>query len=93
MELSWNAEADIESGIRYFNIYKNGQLIARYPKEADFQIFDTNGDDAVPVDPPAMVYRISGLAENRIDTIAITTVNRFNLESAKEQLLISDTLK
>jgi hypothetical protein len=83
LELTWKAEADIESGISFFNIYKNNHIIGRYPSETDFQTFDTNGDDAVPVNPPAMSFRISGLAENGVDTIALTTINRFNLESPK----------
>jgi len=93
LELMWKAEADIESGIKYFNIYKNGQLLGRYPTEVDFQTFDTNGDDAVPVNPPAMIYRISEISENGVDTIAVTSVNRFNLESPRSELIYPNLSK
>lgn len=89
LELIWKAEADIESGIKYFNIYKNGQLLARYPAEGDFQTFDTNGDDAVPVNPPAMIFRFPEGKINRTDRIGITTINRFDLESSKTQIKLS----
>ncbi|MCK9413691.1 MAG: lysophospholipase [Prolixibacteraceae bacterium] len=90
LTLSWTADADLESGIGHFNIYINNQLFARYPSTGDFQTFKTNGDDAVPVIPPVMTYMISGFSENRIDTIAITTVNRFEIESPKTKLFISN---
>jgi poly(3-hydroxybutyrate) depolymerase len=86
--LYWAADADIESGIRCFNIYKNGQLFARYPAEGDFQKFDSNGDEPLPVIPPAMVFRFSKGALNKNDMIGITTVNRFDLESDKTQLKV-----
>jgi hypothetical protein len=86
VELSWEAKADIESGIGHFNIYRNGLLIARYPSEGDFQSFDTNGDDAVPINPSPMVFRIPIIDIRKTNPIAITTVNRFNLESPKAKI-------
>jgi poly(3-hydroxybutyrate) depolymerase len=79
---TWKAVADVESGIRCFNIYKNGQLFARYPSEGDFQKFSTNGDQAMPMNPPAMVFRFSNGEVNKRDIIGIATVNRFGLESS-----------
>src|SRR3546814_7104568 len=32
VELSWKADADIESGIKHFNIYNGNQLIGRFPE-------------------------------------------------------------
>jgi hypothetical protein len=87
MELSWQAGADIESGIRCFNIYRNDKHFARYPSTGDFQSFNTNGDDAVPVNPPPMSYRFPADGINGNDTIAITTVNRFYLESSKTKIV------
>jgi pimeloyl-ACP methyl ester carboxylesterase len=92
-ELTWNAEADIESGIRFFNIYKNNQFLMRYPPTTDFQTFDTNGDNAIPVKPPDMTYRFSGIKIKKGDTIAITTINWFNLESSKATLIFSGSSK
>jgi poly(3-hydroxybutyrate) depolymerase len=84
--VSWDADADIESGIRCFNIYKNGQFFSRYPADGDFQKFDTNGDEPLPMIPPVMVFRFLKGELNKNDIIEITTVNRFDLESGKTKL-------
>lgn len=86
LSINWTAEADIESGIRCFNFYRNGKLVMRYPPFGEFQSFDTNGDDAVPVVPPPMSVKWSwnGLSAN--DSISLTTVNRVGLESAKAEI-------
>jgi pimeloyl-ACP methyl ester carboxylesterase len=81
IDLSWKANADIESGIKYFNIYKNNQFVQRYPS-GDFQSFDTNGDNCLPITPQSLTCRISGI-NRKSDTFAITTVNHFGLESSK----------
>lgn len=88
IELKWDADADIESGIRCFNIYKNGQLFARYPADGDFQKFSTNGDDAIPIIPPSMAFGFPKGALSKNDIIGIATVNRFDLESVKTQLKV-----
>ena len=48
VSLTWKADADIESGISHFNIYKDNQLVSRFPSAGSYQQFDTNGDDAYP---------------------------------------------
>jgi hypothetical protein len=40
-----------------------------------------------------MVYRISGIAENEADTIAVTTINKFSLESSKMKIVFTDSSK
>ncbi|MDR2087516.1 MAG: hypothetical protein LBP72_10155 [Dysgonamonadaceae bacterium] len=80
--LTWKADADIESGIAYFNIYKNGQLNSRFPTSGEYQRFETQGDNPTPSgsDLPAMQVELSALAE---DNFSISTVNWFELESEK----------
>jgi pimeloyl-ACP methyl ester carboxylesterase len=82
VELSWKADADIESGISHFNIYKDNQLIGRFPSSGEYQQFDTNGDDAYPLFLPEMRTDIT-LLWNDPGKISVSTVNHFGLESAK----------
>ncbi len=77
--LTWRAEADLESGIGCFNIYKDGELIGRVPESGVYQDYDRNGDQSHPVDPPAMQLRIPSTA----GTYAVETVNRDGLASEK----------
>jgi pimeloyl-ACP methyl ester carboxylesterase len=86
LTINWTAEADIESGIRCFNFYRNGGLVMRYPPFGDFQSFSTNGDDAIPVVPPPMSATLMWDDIGAKDSIWVTTVNRFDLESAKTQI-------
>lgn len=81
--LSWKANGDIESGIKYFNIYQNNKFLKRFPAAIDFQTFNTNGDDCSPVTPPALICSVAALTAGKIDTFAISTVNKFSLESPK----------
>jgi pimeloyl-ACP methyl ester carboxylesterase len=82
VELSWKADADIESGISHFNIYKDDRLIGRFPASGEYQQFDTNGDDAYPLFLPEMRTDIT-LLWNDPGKISVSTVNHFGLESAK----------
>jgi pimeloyl-ACP methyl ester carboxylesterase len=82
-EITWEADADIESGIKYFNIYKKDQLLGRYPVSTDFQTFDTNGDNPIPPIAPDMHFQISKVIRARSYKFEITTVNREGLESPK----------
>ncbi|WP_162817888.1 alpha/beta hydrolase [Niabella yanshanensis] len=82
VELSWKADADIESGISHFNIYKDGNLINRFPSSGIYQGFDTNGDNAFPMTVAPLHMEIT-VAANDTGKIEISTVNHFGLESAK----------
>ena len=77
--LTWRAEADLESGIGCFNIYKDGDLIGRVPESGVYQDYDRNGDQSRPVDPPAMQLRIP----SKEGTYAVETVNRDGAASEK----------
>ncbi len=85
LEVTWEADADIESGILRFDIFKNGILVGRLPETGDYQKFDTNGDNTIPVNVPEMKFRITG-AENVKTTISVQAVNHFNLTSEKTEV-------
>ncbi len=85
LDVSWEADADIESGILRFDIFKNGTLVGRLPETGDYQKFDTNGDNTIPVNVPEMKFRITG-AENVKTTISVQAVNHFNLTSEKTEV-------
>ncbi|MGC4233638.1 MAG: hypothetical protein QM594_11725 [Niabella sp.] len=80
--LTWKAVADIESGIDHFNIYKDDQIISRFPSSGSYQQFDTNGDDAYPLLPLPLQTDIT-LLQNDPGKISVTAVNHFGLESPK----------
>ncbi len=86
LTINWTADADIESGIQCFNFYRNGKLFMQYPPYGNFQSYDTNCDDAVPVVPPPMSVKLLGIGISAKDSISLTTVNRVGLESAKTQI-------
>ncbi|MFT4019394.1 MAG: alpha/beta hydrolase [Agriterribacter sp.] len=82
IELTWKADADIESGISHFNIYKDNQLIGRFPNAGFYQQFNTNGDDAYPLQLPALRTDVT-LLWNDTGKISVSTVNHFGLESER----------
>ncbi len=79
-DVTWEADADIESGILRFNIFKNGILIGKLPDTGAFQYFDTNGDNTIPVAVPDMKFSLPGSKSENM-TISVQTVNHFNLAS------------
>lgn len=84
IRIAWEADADIESGIKHFNIYKNREIIQRFPAEGEYQYFDTNGDNPIPEIAPQMCIALpqTDIIYNK-DTIEITTVNHDGLESLR----------
>lgn len=82
-EITWQAKADIESGIKCFLIYKNNKFMSRYPETSDFQKFDTNGDNPIPAIAPVMSYRIAGQLRKGTDIYEVSVVNHGELESLK----------
>ena len=82
VSVTWKADADIESGISHFNIYKDNQLVGRFPLSGSYQQFDTNGDDAYPLVLPPLQADVTFLW-NDPGKIYISTVNHFGLESAR----------
>ena len=86
LEVTWEADADIESGILKFNIYKDGVLVGVLPESGAYQSFDTNGDNTIPVEVPEkrFIIRVTG---NVKATISIETVNHFNLVSERTTVM------
>jgi hypothetical protein len=87
VELTWNADADIESGIKHFNIYRDGVHIAQFPESGVYQRFDLNGDNAIPVKLPEMKVRIAASGKKKA-VISIRTVNHFDRESEETEILL-----
>jgi hypothetical protein len=86
IELSWKADADIESGIKHFNIYCDGVHAALFPRSGFYQTFDTNGDNAVPSVLPDMKCRIA-VPDRKKTVISIRTVNHFDRESEEAKII------
>jgi pimeloyl-ACP methyl ester carboxylesterase len=82
--LTWKADADIESGIAYFKIYKNGIFLFRFPVSGKYQEFNTNGDNAFPIKDSLMPLRVEATADKN-DRLSISMVNHFNIESGKTE--------
>lgn len=80
-ELTWKADADIESGIRHFIIRVNGHPAAHLPSSDVYQRFNTNGDNAIPFCPPELKCNIFVPHGETGCTVSVSTVNHFNLES------------
>lgn len=80
LEVTWKADADIESGILKFNVYKDGVPAGTLPGTGFYQSFDTNGDNTIPVRVPKMRYLLSGTKNCEI---GVETVNHFNLISKR----------
>ena len=79
--ITWKARADIESGIRYFNIrVKDGQTL-RFPASDDYQGFDTNGDNTIPITLPELKCEITKPADAKESQVFISTINHSGLES------------
>lgn len=85
VEITWEADADIESGISKFNIYINDVHVGTVPETGAFQSFDTNGDNTFPVVTPDMRLVINNTGN--IKKISIETVNHFNLASERATLV------
>ena len=79
--VKWKSDADIESGIKYFNIRIKDGLTMRFPESDDYQKFNTNGDNAEPVILPELQFEIIKPAMTKTSQIFISAVNHFNLES------------
>lgn len=86
-QLSWKADADIESGIAKFRIYVDGKQVGMIPENGNYQSFDTNGDNTYPVDPPAMTFTVN--VGGGAHTFAVETVNQSGLASEKAEIKIN----
>ena len=84
--VTWKADADIESGIKYFNIRINDGQTMRFPVSEDYQSFDTNGDNAIPIYPPELKWEIKRPENTNKTVVFISTVNHSGLESSFSEM-------
>lgn len=82
---TWDANCDMESGIKQFRIYKDDVLIATIPEKGEFQTFDTNGDNTSPIVLPEKKLVLSRGKYK----LSVETVNRFNLVSKRRSITIN----
>jgi pimeloyl-ACP methyl ester carboxylesterase len=80
-ELTWKADADIESGIRHFIIRVDDKPVAQFPQSDAYQRFETNGDSTIPIRLPELKYNIFIPNNETGFSVSVSTVNHFNLES------------
>jgi predicted esterase len=80
--LTWNAEADIESGLQTFIVYRNGKLIqnirytnvTRYSSTMGYQRWN-DGDQASPSPAPAMTFTDTDVDETGTYVYEVSSVN------------------
>lgn len=87
VELKWKADADIESGIASFKIFVDEMHRGTLPESGWYQSFDTNGDNAYPVNPPPMRVTIKNAPEGKFK-VGVRTVNQAGLESETAEIKV-----
>ena len=86
-ELTWKADADIESGIHHFVIRMDGKPVAQFPQSGVYQRFDTNGDNAIPFNLPELKCNIIMPYRATECKVSVSTVNHFMLESEQSETI------
>jgi hypothetical protein len=94
MKLTWNADADLETGIKTFIVYRNGAVLATLQYTAStlftaakgYQRWD-DGDNPNPSAPPAMTYTDNNLSDAETYAYQVATVNWSDLAGAKSETL------
>ena len=87
--LKWDVDADIESGVKYFRIRIGDNRQERFPLQEDFQRFDTNGDNTIPIFISELRFELPrpGRQVNELK-VSISTVNHFLKESRPTTILV-----
>lgn len=85
LEITWKADADIESGIGCFNIYKDGVPVGRVPEAGEYQSYNFNGDNTYPVPAPTMKFRLMETPSKSI-RIGVEVTNRDGLKSSVTEI-------
>jgi glycoprotein endo-alpha-1,2-mannosidase len=93
--LRWNAEPDLESGIKTFIIYRNGKILkeleyttkTRYSKQTGYQRWN-DGDQPAPIPAPEMSFTDSAVNDKGVYTYQVSTVNWSGAVSKKSASLI-----
>ena len=86
--LEWTAQADFESGIREFRIYRDGQPVRRLPEIANdrmgFAQFQPLSYHDTPIpNPPALRFQEEIPPDGKAHSYTISTVNGAGLEGPK----------
>jgi len=91
-ELTWNAQADLESGVGGFIIQRDGQELARLPQKPPTRligraIFQTNGYSDSPAFPLAeMRFTDSSATVGEKHTYSVIAINSVGLTSAPAKM-------
>jgi hypothetical protein len=80
--LRWDADPDLESGIKTFIIYRNGKVLkeleyptkTRYSTQTGYQRWN-DGDQPAPIPPPEMTFTDSDVNDHDGYTYQVSTVN------------------
>jgi hypothetical protein len=94
--LKWDADADLETGIKTFVIYRNGSLLQTiqwpsapttlFTAEKGYQRWD-DGDQPNPFPAPAMTFTDNNLSDTGTYTYEVGTVNWSNTTGPKSGTL------
>jgi pimeloyl-ACP methyl ester carboxylesterase len=92
--LKWDADADLESGIKTFLIYRNGNLLTTlqystttyFTQAKGFQRWQ-DGDQPAPTQPPNMTFNDNAVNDTGTFAYQISTVNWSDIPSLKSEIL------
>jgi len=88
--LRWQADADLESGIKTFHIYRNGQLLPPYQGGAGDLFQTPNYHDTLDKPLSEMTYTDPNVPFGARYDYTVTAVNWAGLESAKHAYSVMD---
>ncbi|MDB5050948.1 MAG: hypothetical protein JWO30_4019 [Fibrobacteres bacterium] len=94
LKLTWDSDADLETGIKTFIIYRNGTPLTTlqyntttlFTKATGFQRWN-DGDNPAPAPAPTMTYTDNNLSDATTYTYQISTVNWSDVAGPKSQVL------
>jgi pimeloyl-ACP methyl ester carboxylesterase len=94
IKLTWNADADLETGIKTFIVYRNGSAVATlqyntttlFTAAKGYQRWD-DGDNPNPSTPPAMTYTDINLSDTATYTYQVATVNWSDLAGSRSDAI------
>lgn len=93
--LKWDCDADIETGIKTFIVYRNGVLLKTMTYTANQSFIGTTGyqawgfgDDPNPNPAPAMTYTDATVSDTGTYTFQVSCVNYSSLEGAKSDPIV-----
>jgi pimeloyl-ACP methyl ester carboxylesterase len=97
LSLTWDCDADLESGLKTFVVYRDGAVLQKlqyntttlFTTETGFQRWN-DGDQPAPSPAPDMKVDDSGLDASQTYTYQVSAVNWSDLEGSKSQTLTLD---